>query len=65
MFILLSSVKKQTLEKIVRKGEDIADTLDEKINEKFDELVDVFNRKVKKNRAPNVPVSSTERKMAD
>lgn len=38
----------RTRKKIVRKGEDIANTLDEKINEKFDELVDVFNKKVKK-----------------
>lgn len=38
----------RTRKKIVRKREDIANTLDEKINEKFDELVDVFNKKVKK-----------------
>ena len=55
----------KTRRKIVRKSEDIAETLDEKINEKFYELVDVFNRKFKKNRPQNVPVSSTEREMVD
>lgn len=54
-----------TRKKILRKGEDLADTLDEKINERFDELVDVFNRKVKKNSSQNFPVSSTEREMVD
>jgi gas vesicle protein len=54
-----------TRKKIVRKGEDLVDTLDEKINEKFDEFVDMFNKKVKKNRSQNIPVTSTEREMAE
>lgn len=54
-----------TRRKIVRKGEDLVDTLDDKVNEKFDELVDAFNRKVKKNRSQNVTVSATEREIVD
>ena len=54
-----------TRKKIVKKGEDLANTLDEKIEEKFDELMKVINSKIKKNSTQNVPVASNGEKMED
>jgi gas vesicle protein len=54
-----------TRKKIVKKGEDLANTLDEKIDEKFGELMNAINSKVKKNRSQNATVSSTAQDIED
>jgi gas vesicle protein len=50
--------------KISRKGEDLADALNDKIDEKFDELLAAITGKVKKHIAPSDAVLN-KKEMAD
>jgi gas vesicle protein len=52
-----------TRKNIAKTSEDLANTLDKKIREKFDELKNVINSSVKKNSSQNEPVSSTGQRM--
>ena len=52
-----------TRKNIAKTGEDLANTLDKKLREKFDELKNVTNSSVKKSISQTEPVSSTGQRM--
>lgn len=54
-----------TRKKIVRKGEDLAEAVNDKIDEKFNELVGVLTGKGKKSKPENDSVTSAKTEMAD
>lgn len=61
--LLAPSKGAHTRKSISKKGEDLADALNEKIDAKFDELMGVVNRKIKKSKTQEE--SQASREMAD